>query len=74
MAAVFGSITEFVFESEDVTEWIERLEQWFIANQLDGDEDRKKVLLLSHVGARRYKLLRSLAQNKPSEKTYDQFS
>ena len=72
MAAVFGSISEYVFESEDVTEWIERLEQWFVANGLvnDTDEDRKKALLLSNVGARGYKLIRSLAQNKPTDKSY----
>ena len=69
MAAVFGSITNFVFESEDITEWIERLEQWFIANSID-NEDRKRALLLSNVGARGYKLIRSLAQNKPTGKTY----
>ena len=72
MAAVFGSISEFVFESDDVTEWIERLEQWFIANGLQRNEDRKRALLLSHVGSRGYKLIRSLAQNKPTEKTYDE--
>ena len=70
MAAVFGSISEFVFETEDITEWIERLEQWFIANGLENNEERKKALLLSNVGARGYKLIRSLAQNKPTEKSY----
>ena len=72
MAAVFGSITEYVFESEDITEWLERLEQWFIANELNDNADRKRALLLSNVGARGYKLLRSLAQNKPNEKSYAQ--
>ena len=72
MAAVFGSISEFVFESEDITEWIERLEQWFIANGLENNEGRKKALLLSNVGARGYKLIRSLAQNKPTDKSYDE--
>ena len=72
MAAVFGSISEFVFESEDITEWVERLEQWFVANGLEGNEDRKKALLLSNVGARGYKLIRSLAQNKPTKKSYDE--
>ena len=66
MAAVIGSIEAFVFESEDITEWFERLEQWFIANSLETNEDRKKALLLSNVGARGYKLIRSLAQNKPT--------
>ena len=72
MAAVFGSISEFVFDSEDITEWIERLEQWFVANGLENNADRKRALLLSHVGSRGYKLIRSLAQNKPTEKSYDE--
>ena len=30
--AVFGSIAAFGLDSEDITEWMERLEQWFEAN------------------------------------------
>ena len=35
-------------------------------------ENRKRALLLSLIGARGYKLIRSLAQNKPNEKSYDE--
>ncbi len=73
MAAVsFGSIREFGFETEDITEWLERLDQWFIANGLEEDNAKRRAILLSNIGARGYKLLRCLSQNKPQEKTYAQ--
>ena len=34
MAATYGAIAEFAFDAENFTEWIERLEQWFIANDV----------------------------------------
>ena len=71
MAVVIGSVSEFTLETECFTEWIERVEQWFIANNI-GKSERKQALLLSNIGARGYKLIRSLAQNKPTEKTYDE--
>ena len=69
MAVVFGSISEFGFGSDDVTEWVERLEQWFVANAIT-DANRKRALLLSNIGARGYKLIRSLSQNQPTTKSY----
>ena len=71
MAQVYGSISELVIESDDVTEWVERLEQWFIANSITSAE-QKRALFLSHIGARGYKLLRSLSQNQPTSKSYDE--
>ena len=68
---VFGYISEFVYESDSFTEWMERLEQWFIANGIE-ESERKRALLLSLIGARGYKLIRILAQNKPTEKTYEE--
>ena len=65
MAHVFGTVSEFMFDSEDVTEWVERLEQWFIANAIT-TEEQKRALLLSNIGARGYKLLRCLSQNQPT--------
>ena len=64
--AIFGNISEF-------HEWVERLEQWFIANTIDNIE-RKLALFLSFIGAKGYKLLRSLAQNAPSGKSYDELT
>ena len=70
-SAIFGSISEYYCETESFTEWIERLEQWFIANNIDNAE-KKRALLLSLIGAKGYKLIRSLAQNKPTEKSYEE--
>ena len=49
MANVYGSITEFVHETESFNEWIERLEQWFIANEITAAA-KKRALLLSNIG------------------------
>ena len=68
-AQVFGSISEFAFDVDDVTEWIERLEQWFLANSID-DTSKQRALLLSNIGAKGYKLLRALSQNSPTGKSY----
>ena len=68
---MYGSITEFMHEAESFNEWIERLEQWFIANEITAAA-KKRALLLSNIGARGYKLLRSLAQNEPTSKTYSE--
>ena len=70
---ILGCINEFSSEVGDFTEWIERLEQWFVANQIE-DTVRKRALLLSLIGAKGYKLIRNLAQNKPSEKSYDELT
>ena len=71
MAVVYGHIDSFGFEADDITEWVERLEQWFVANNID-DATRKRALLLSNIGARGYKLARSLSQNEPTKKSYDE--
>ena len=69
--AVFGSIAEFNADYESFTEWVERLEQWFIVN-LIANIDRKKALFLSL--ARGYKLICSLSQNDPTSKTYEELT
>ena len=67
--AVFGSIAAFGLDSEDITEWMERLEQWFEANAIT-DAGQQRAILLSNIGSRGYKLVRSLSQNAPTSKTY----
>ena len=62
---------EFVYDAESFTEWVERLEQWFIANDVTAAA-KKRALLLSNIGARGYKLLRSLSQNNPTNKSYSE--
>ena len=71
MSQIYGNIAEFLFEGDCIVEWFERLEQWFIANGIE-EGNRKRALLLSFIGARGYKLLRSLAQNEPTGKVYDE--
>ena len=67
--AVYGSISQFACDAESFTEWIERLEQWFIANDINA-AGKKRALFLSHIGSRGYKLVRSLSQNEPTTKSY----
>ena len=45
--AVYGSISQFACDAESFTEWIERLEQWFIANDITA-AGKRRVLFLSH--------------------------
>ena len=61
-----------VFNSaaESWVEYVERLEQYFIANDI-GDAAKKRAILLSVMGSATYHLIRSLAAPaRPSEKTY----
>ena len=69
--SVFGAISEFCYDAESFTEWIERLEQWFIANDVT-TAAKKRALLLSNIGAKGYKLVRSLSQNEPTNKSYSE--
>ena len=71
--AIFRKIDKYSPGNENFTDWIERREQWYIANTVS-DVDRKRALLLSFIGASSYKLIRSLAQNKPMEKTYEELT
>ena len=70
MAAVHGSIGPFESSAEDWTSYTERLQQYFIANEVD-NEDKKRALLLSNCGPQMYQLLKNLmAPDKPSVKTF----
>ena len=71
MANVLGNVSEFMYDAENFNEWVERLEQWFIANDITLAA-KKRALLLSHIGARGYKLIRSLSQNEPTSKSYSE--
>ena len=67
---VFGTVSEWELDT-DMTEWVERLEQWFVANNIENAE-RKRALFLSVIGKRGYHLLRGLSQNNPTAKSYDE--
>lgn len=68
--ACYGKIEEFKTDTGDWTEYVERLTQYFVANDIEANE-KKRAILLSVCGEKTYGLLRSLvAPSKPGEKTY----
>ena len=71
MAAHFGKIGEFDEKQEEWTQYVERLDHFYAANEID-NADKKRGILLTVIGLSAYKLLRNLvAPAKPREKTYD---
>ena len=77
MAAVIGTVGEFDDKSDTWTNYIDRLDQFFIANDISapqaGHSDKRKAILLSCVGPKTYNLLCNLVQpDKPGDKSYDQ--
>ena len=70
MAGFIGKIDAFEESTEDWSTYIERVDRYFIANDVNGD---KKVPALSLTSSKTYGLLRSLtAPAKPSAKSYDE--
>ena len=70
--AIHGGIAEFDSASEDWLAYMERLDQYFIANGVD-DAGKQRAILLSGCGALTYKLIKCLiAPEKPAEKTFKQ--
>ena len=64
-----GTIQEFDSATEDLTAYSERLEQYFVANDVT-DAAKKRAILLSVCGTT-YKLIRSLVvPDKPTDKSY----
>ncbi len=69
--ATYGRVNEFDEAAEDWDSYVERLDQYFEANDVD-DAGKKRSILLSVCGAKTYNLVRSLtAPAKPAEKSYD---
>ena len=72
MAAIVGVVSEFREKEDTWSNYIARLNQFFVANDITS-EDKKKAILLSSVGAKMYKLMCSLAQPKqPHEYSYSE--
>ena len=70
MAMVHGSVGPFDSSSEDWSSYAERLQQYFIANDV-ADEDKKRAIHLSNSGPQTYQLVKNLlAPAKPTEKTF----
>ena len=75
MAALLGRIDEFDPEKEEWPQYVERLDQFFEANDLTGDgkATKRRATFLTVIGPGPYKLLRSLISPvKPTDKTYDE--
>ncbi|XP_035806354.2 uncharacterized protein K02A2.6-like [Amphiprion ocellaris] len=68
--ATVGSLTEFADRDGDWIEYVERLEHFFLANDID-NEGKKRSILLSVCGAKTYKLIRNLATpRKPGDLSF----
>ena len=68
--ALVGTIENFSISHDNWSEYVERVEQYFIANGIN-DADKKKGTLLTVIGSEAYRLLRNLvAPAKPAEKTF----
>ena len=71
VAAIHGTIGEFNSTQEDWTSYIERLQQYFTAN--DVAEAKQRAILLSACGIATYHLIKNLtAPENPATKTFAQ--
>ena len=67
-----GGVGEFSGGSETWMLYIDRLQQYFVANDIKGD-DKQRAVPLSICGASTYQLIRSVVSpNKLTEKSFDQ--
>ena len=70
--ATHSRIGEFNSQREDWTSYIERLKEYFVANEITAAA-KQKAVLLSVVGAETYQLMRNLtAPHKSTDKTFNQ--
>ena len=68
--SVHGKISQFIPSQESWSSYTERLEYYFIANDIQ-DPAKKKAILLPVCGPSTFQLLKNLLQsNTPESKTY----
>ena len=65
-----GKIESFDDTNENWETYVERVEQFFLANNID--DEHKVPTLLSLIGGKTYALLRDLAPEKPATKSFQQ--
>ena len=66
-----GSIGEFQHTQEPWQSYVERLQQYFVANDVDAAV-KQRAILLSIVGGKTYQLIRNLlGPAKPTERSFD---
>ncbi len=71
MTTMVGTVSPFDGTSQLWDEYIKMLVYFFQANEIEG-ADKKKAVVLSGVGVSTYSLLRSLlCPEKPGDKTYN---
>ena len=67
----YGKIGKFRESEESWTQYVERLEQYFLANEVE-DAGKQRVILLSVCGSKTYALVRDLLQPaRPAETTFN---
>ena len=67
--AVYGDIEAFDLQNGHFEEYLERLEQYFIANDIA--DEKKCAIFITVIGKEAYGVLRSLmSPDKPSSKSY----
>ena len=72
--SLFGGVEPFDLRNGNFAEYLERLEQYFIANGVDNNE-RKAAIFITMIGKETCSLLRSLVSpDKPPNKTYTQLT
>ena len=70
----FGTIKHFDIKYVDWDEYIERIEQYLIANDID-DEHKKVAVFFTIIGAETYSLLRNLmAPIKPATRLFKELT
>ena len=77
MAGLLGKVESFDPELEEWPQYVERLEHFFEANGVTGDDSMAKQhsTFLSVIGPAPYKLLRSLlSPERPNEKTFEELT
>ena len=73
MATQFGCVKEFQPESDSIKQYLESVQLYFTANEVD--DDKQVPILLSSIGAPTYSVLSDLlAPDAPSTKSLDNIS
>ena len=68
---VLGSMDNFNPDMDDWSAYVERLEPFFLANEIK--DDKKVAVLVTVLGTKAYTLLRNIiAPAKPADKSYEQ--
>ncbi|PFX19607.1 hypothetical protein AWC38_SpisGene15984 [Stylophora pistillata] len=69
---------EFDAETEDIESYLERLQEYFTAYDINDDEDnaaKRRAILLTSIGSTSYRVLKDLAfPDAPNTKTFDQLA